>query len=177
VILADHRMAEGFAILSAIERIWFHPGRGESVSARDREFSIAPGSFENVQGFLVVPDFKVYGEETMCLGSFFRMNPIEGPTDHQSVLAPADRSSENPRYIKFVDAFPLTVTGKGAESSFMADFMERGRKTWFTGNVATGLTGTPSDTASASTGPPLTLNRYDMRVLYFPQNIVPPLSI
>ena len=84
---------------------------GENVYPREiEEFLYTHPDVEDAQ-VIGVPDEK-YGEE-IC--AWIRMKPGRPPLDAEAVRAFADGKLahyKTPRYVRVVDEFPMTVTGK-----------------------------------------------------------------
>ena len=86
------------------------PGRREPVSREIEEFLFGHPDIEDVS-VIGVPDTR-YGEELMA---WIRMRPGAAPLDAAAVrefCSGRIAHQKIPRYVKIVDAFPMTVTGK-----------------------------------------------------------------
>jgi fatty-acyl-CoA synthase len=96
---------------------------GENIYPREiEEFLLTHPDIEDAQ-VIGVPDDK-YGEE-IC--AWIRMRAGRGPLDADAVRAYAEGKLARykiPRYIRIVDDFPMTVTGKVRKADMRADTIE-----------------------------------------------------
>jgi fatty-acyl-CoA synthase len=85
------------------------PRRGESLSREIEEFLYRHPKIQDVQIFGVADDR--YGEE-LC--AWIRTRPGETLTaeDVRAFCQARSPTTRSPRYVEFVDEFPMTVTGK-----------------------------------------------------------------
>ena len=100
--------AEGYATLSGASRIWSFAAVRTSIRARSKNFSSASQD-PDVQVF-GVPDAR-YGEE-LCAWIRLREGVTATPDELEEFCRGQIAHYKIPRYIKFVEAFPMTVTGK-----------------------------------------------------------------
>jgi fatty-acyl-CoA synthase len=85
------------------------PRRRERLSARDRGFLYRHPKIQDVQ-VIGVPDPR-YGEE-LCAWVKLRDGERAAPEEIQEFCKGQIAHYKIPRYIRFVDTFPMTVTGK-----------------------------------------------------------------
>ena len=86
-----------------------HPRRREHLSARDRGISVPHPAIQEVQVF-GVPDPR-YGEE-LCAWIKLRAGETLTEEDVKAFCKDQIAHYKVPRHIRFVDEFPMTVTGK-----------------------------------------------------------------